>query len=76
MWAPLSSRYGRHPLYLFSTISSAACAFAGAFCHSYGTLMTVEVFTSICISPALALGAATVKEMFFQHELGQKASNL
>ncbi|EIN04884.1 MFS general substrate transporter [Punctularia strigosozonata HHB-11173 SS5] len=75
VWTPLSARYGRHPLYLFSALSTAGCAFAGAFCHSYGTLMTVEVFTGICLSPALALGAATVQEMFFQRELGQKASS-
>jgi MFS family permease len=71
-WAPLSARYGRRPLYLFSTLTAGATSLAGGFCHSYGTLMTTRVFQAICISPPMAIGAASVREMFFQHELGQK----
>ncbi|EIN08489.1 MFS general substrate transporter [Punctularia strigosozonata HHB-11173 SS5] len=72
LWGPLSARYGRRPLYLFSSIASAACTLGGAYCRSYGTLMTTRVFQAICVSPPLAIGAATVKEVFFQHEIGQK----
>ncbi|EIN08318.1 MFS general substrate transporter [Punctularia strigosozonata HHB-11173 SS5] len=32
----------------------------------------LQADSAICISPPMAIGAATVREMFFQHELGQK----
>ncbi len=72
VWAPISERIGRRPVYLISALVSAGCALAGAYCHSYGTLMVSRVFQAIFISPPLSIGASTVSEMFFSYQKGRK----
>lgn len=72
LWSPVSSRIGRRPMFLLSTLLSAAITFACAYCRSYGTLMAVRVLQAIFVCPPQAIGAATVNEMFFSHERGQK----
>ncbi|KAG8995893.1 hypothetical protein FRB94_008715 [Tulasnella sp. JGI-2019a] len=71
-WAPVANRVGRRPVYLISTLGAAVCTFAGAYCHSYGTLMILRVLQSIMISPPQSIGSSSIKEMFFEHERGQK----
>ncbi|KAL4245865.1 hypothetical protein ABKN59_008794 [Abortiporus biennis] len=72
LWAPLSDRIGRRPVYLISCLVSAGCALAGAFCHSYGTLMTTRIFQAIFISPPQSIGACTVSDTFFSYQKGRK----
>lgn len=72
MWSPISDRVGRRPVYLVSALVSAALALACGYCNSYGSLMTVRIFQSISIAPALALGGCTVSEMFFSYQKGRK----
>lgn len=59
-------------LQLLSALLSAACHFAGAYCHSYGALMTTRVFQAIFLCPPQSIGATMVGEMFFLHERGAK----
>lgn len=72
IWSPISERIGRRPVYLISALVSAACALGGAYCRSYGTLMTTRVFQAIFIAPPQSIGACTVSEMFFAHQKGRK----
>ncbi|GAA5821619.1 hypothetical protein JCM3770_005701 [Rhodotorula araucariae] len=72
IWAPISNRIGRRPVLLISALLSAAMHFAGAYCNSYGALMTTRVFQAIFLCPPQSIGATMVGEMFFQHEKGQK----
>lgn len=72
LWSPVSSRIGRRPVYLASTLISAALALACAYCTSYGTLIAVRILQAIAISPPQSTGAATITEMFFEHERGAK----
>lgn len=72
VWAPISERIGRRPVYLISALVSAACALAGGFCHSYGTLMTTRVIQAVFLSPPQGIGASTVRELFFSYQKGQK----
>ncbi|THH29771.1 hypothetical protein EUX98_g4423 [Antrodiella citrinella] len=72
LWSPISERIGRRPVYLISALVSAACAFAGAYCTSYNTLMVTRIFQAIFICPPQSTGACTVSEMFFEHERGRK----
>ncbi|GAA6063040.1 hypothetical protein JCM10212_001019 [Sporobolomyces blumeae] len=69
---PVSARIGRRPILLGSFLISAGMHLAGAYCHSYGTLMTVRVFQGIFLSPPLSIGASMINEMFFLHEKGAK----
>jgi MFS family permease len=72
LWCPLSSRFGRRPVFLFSTFGSMICNIAGARCTTFASQITTRIFTSICISPALGIGSAVVTELFFAHERAQK----
>jgi multidrug resistance protein len=71
-WGPISSRFGRRPVWLFSTLASALCNMGSALSHTYGTMMLTRVLAAICIAPAIALGSAVVVETFFARERGQK----
>ncbi|KIK69536.1 hypothetical protein GYMLUDRAFT_236049 [Collybiopsis luxurians FD-317 M1] len=72
LWAPVSARIGRRPVYLASMLISAAIQLASAFCTSYGSLMACRILVGIFICPPLSIGASTVSEVFFVHEKGQK----
>ncbi|KAI5476700.1 hypothetical protein MNV49_007358 [Pseudohyphozyma bogoriensis] len=72
VWAPISRRVGRRPVLMFTVLIAACLNFAGAYCKSYGTLMTLRVLQSIFISPPQSIGAEMVSELFFLHEKGQK----
>ncbi|KAF9066697.1 MFS multidrug transporter [Rhodocollybia butyracea] len=72
LWAPVSSRIGRRPVYLASMLLSAAMQLASAYCTTYGTLMTCRILTAIFICPPQSIGASTVSEVFFVHEKAQK----
>ncbi|KAJ7460933.1 MFS multidrug transporter [Mycena galericulata] len=72
LWSPIASRVGRRPVYLVSALGSAAFALAGAFCHSYSTLLVTRAFQSIFIASAQSVGGTTVRDLFFAHERGRK----
>ncbi|KAJ4463904.1 major facilitator superfamily domain-containing protein [Lentinula lateritia] len=72
LWAPISSRIGRRPVYLASMLISAAMQLASAYCTTFGALVTCRVLVAIFICPPQSIGASTVSEVFFVHEKGQK----
>ncbi|KAJ7118802.1 MFS multidrug transporter [Mycena epipterygia] len=72
IWSPIASRIGRRPVYLISALVSAACALAGAYCHSYSTLLVARAFQSIFIASAQSVGASSVRDMFFAYQRGRK----
>ncbi|KAF7982219.1 hypothetical protein HWV62_29414 [Athelia sp. TMB] len=51
IWAPISSRIGRRPVYLVSALLSAVFALAGGFTHSYGALMATRILQAIFLAP-------------------------
>ncbi|GAD96717.1 predicted protein [Paecilomyces variotii No. 5] len=71
-WNPIASRFGRHPVFLFSTFGSCICNIGGFFCKTYGAQMTTRVFFAILCCPPLGIGSAVVTELFFSHERAQK----
>ncbi|KAF5389272.1 hypothetical protein D9757_003543 [Collybiopsis confluens] len=72
LWAPISERVGRRPIYLLSMLISAAVQLASGFCTTYGSLMACRILVAIFICPPLSIGASTVSEVFFEHQKGQK----
>ncbi|KAJ3879960.1 MFS multidrug transporter [Lentinula edodes] len=72
LWAPVSKRIGRRPVYLASMLLSSALQLASAYCTTYGTLMACRVLVSVFICPPQSIGASTVSEVFFVHQKGQK----
>lgn len=67
-WRPLSDRYGRRPIFLLSLICSAITNIGCANSPTYATMGFCRALTAFFISPAGAIGAAVVVELFFKNE--------
>ncbi|KAJ7935430.1 major facilitator superfamily domain-containing protein [Mycena leptocephala] len=67
-WRPLANVYGRRPIFLISLICSLVGNIGCANSHSYGTMGLCRAITAFFISPAAALGSASVSETFFKKE--------
>ncbi|RDW84242.1 hypothetical protein BP6252_01832 [Coleophoma cylindrospora] len=68
IWRPLSERYGRRPVFLLSLIGSLVSNIGCACSPSYSTMGLCRALTAFFISPAVALGSATVTETFFKRD--------
>lgn len=67
-WRPLSTRFGRRPIFLLSLIGSALFNIGCAKSQSYGAMATCRAFTAFFICPAAAIGSAVVVETFFKKD--------
>lgn len=68
-WTPLANVYGRRPVYLVSTFIGIIATFGTGLANTWATLIVGRVFSGIGVGAAMALGAATVNDMFFLHEV-------
>ncbi|KFY77283.1 hypothetical protein V499_03266 [Pseudogymnoascus sp. VKM F-103] len=68
VWRPLSERYGRRPIFLISLIGSLVCNIGCACSPTYATMGLCRALAGFFISPAAALGSATVAETIFKRE--------
>lgn len=71
-WKPISSIYGRFPVFLFAVFGCMICNIGAVFCHSYGAQMATRVFAAICISPATGIGSGVIVDLCEPHERAQK----
>ena len=67
-WRPLSNRFGRRPVFLFSLICSLVGNIGCAESKSYGTLGLCRAIVAWFISPAAAIGTAVVQETYFKKD--------
>ncbi|KAL9053765.1 MAG: hypothetical protein Q9162_004563 [Coniocarpon cinnabarinum] len=67
-WRPLSSRYGRRPIFLVSLLCSMVCNIGCAKSPSYASLAACSALVAFFISPAAGIGSAVVRETFFAHQ--------
>jgi len=70
LWIPVANKYGRRPVYLFTTFLGFASALGCAYATSFGTLIVARVFNGF-FPVAFALGASTVTDLFFSHQRGR-----
>ncbi|KAH8695582.1 putative MFS transporter [Talaromyces proteolyticus] len=70
-WKPLSSRFGRRPIFLISLLGSLVCNIGCAKSPSYGSMAACRALVAFFISPAGALGSAVVAECFFRKDRGR-----
>lgn len=70
LWIPLANKYGRRPIYLFTTLLGFCSALGCAFTKNYSQLLVARVFNGFFPS-AMALGAVTVADLFFFHQRGR-----
>ncbi|KAM3553190.1 hypothetical protein MY1884_006809 [Beauveria asiatica] len=68
VWNPLARRYGRLPIFILSLLGSVASNVGSARSATYDQLAACRALGAFFISPAAALGSATVQEMFFARE--------
>jgi MFS family permease len=67
LWIPLANKWGRRPIYLFTTLLGFCSALGCAFTKNFSQLLVARVFNGFFPS-AMALGAVTVADMFFFHQ--------
>ncbi|EAW08468.1 putative MFS transporter [Aspergillus clavatus NRRL 1] len=67
-WKPLSSRFGRRPIFLISLICSCVCNIGCAKSSGYASLAACRALQAFFISPASAIGSAIVMETTFKKD--------
>ncbi|KAJ5233098.1 hypothetical protein N7468_006054 [Penicillium chermesinum] len=67
-WKPLSSRFGRRPIFLLSLILSCVCNVGCAKSPDYASMAACRALVSFFICPAMAIGSGVVHETFFRHQ--------
>ena len=67
-WKPLSSRYGRRPIFLLSVICSLVCNVGCAKSRSYAAMAACRALVAFFICPPSAMGSAIVTETFFRRD--------
>lgn len=70
-WMPLADRFGRRPILLWSLIISLVANVGCAKSPSYATMAICRAIVAIGASPAAAIGAGMVQEVFFKHQRGR-----
>lgn len=69
---PLSSRFGRRPVWLVCTLCTAVCNIGCAKSNTYAAMLICRILGSLFISAPIALGPPVVVEMYPEHERGYK----
>ncbi|PMD27634.1 MFS general substrate transporter [Hyaloscypha hepaticicola] len=70
LWIPLANVYGRRPVYLFTTLLGFGSALGSAYAKNFNQLIVARVFNGLWPA-AMALGPATVVDLFFYHQRGR-----
>jgi MFS family permease len=66
----LANKYGRRPIYLFTTLLGFASILGAAYAKTWPQLLVARVFNGF-FPIAFALGAVTVADLFFFHQRGR-----
>jgi MFS family permease len=67
-WRPLSTRYGRRPIFIISLVGALVFNIACAKTKTYAAMATCRAFCAFFISPPSAIGSAVVVETFFKKD--------
>ena len=67
-WRPLSTRYGRRPIFIISLVGSLLFNIGCAKSSNYASMATCRAFQAFFVSPPSAIGSAVVVETFFKKE--------
>jgi multidrug resistance protein len=70
LWIPLANVYGRRPVYLFTTLLGFGSVLGSAYAKNFNQLIAARVFNGLWPA-AMALGPATVVDLFFYHQRGR-----
>lgn len=67
---PLANVYGRRPVYILGSLMAAVTNIAAGKCTSWPGLMVTRVFNGIGAGSPVAIGAATICDIYYLHERG------
>lgn len=67
---PLANVYGRRPVYIIGNLVAAVTNIIAGYCTSWAGLMITRVFNGIGAGSPIAIGAATICDMYYMHERG------
>ncbi|KAK6197763.1 hypothetical protein LQW54_010601 [Pestalotiopsis sp. IQ-011] len=67
---PLANAYGRRPVYILGGLVAAATNIGAGRCSLWAGLMATRVFNGVGAGSPVAIGAATICDMYFLHERG------
>ena len=70
LFTPLAQVYGRRPIYLIATLIAGVTNVAAGYAQSWGGLLATRVFNGLAAGCPVAIGAATIADLFFLHERG------
>lgn len=70
IWVPLSTSFGRRPVYLASTLICFGSAIWRARAQSYGSFMGACVLNGLAAGPAETIQPNVIADMMFLHERG------
>lgn len=71
-WSSLADIYGRRIIFIVGTIIALAATIGAGGATDYGGYMAARFFQGFGVSPGATVGMATIGDMFFEHERGQK----
>ncbi|KAK4504124.1 hypothetical protein PRZ48_005039 [Zasmidium cellare] len=70
IWVPLSTSFGRRPVYIFSQLVCVASSIWRAKAQTYGSFMGACVLNGIGAGPAETIQPAVIADIFFLHDRG------
>jgi MFS family permease len=70
IWVPISSSFGRRPVYIFSQLVCLASSIWRARAMAYGSFMGACVLNGLGAGPAETIQPAVIADIFFLHDRG------
>jgi MFS family permease len=70
-WVPMSTSYGRRPVYLLSQLINIATCIWRARAHSYGSFLGACALSGFSTGPAETIQPAVIADIFFLHDRGK-----
>jgi MFS family permease len=67
---PFSNVYGRRPIYLLGNLVAGVTNVIAGNCTTWNGLLVTRVFNGIGAGSSVAIGAATICDLYFVHERG------
>jgi MFS family permease len=71
-WSSVADIYGRRTIFIIGTVIALASTIGAAQARDYSGYMAARFLQGFGVSPAATVGLAVVKDLFFEHERGQK----
>jgi MFS family permease len=69
-FAPFSNVYGRRPIYLLGNLLAGVTNVIAGHCTTWSGILITRVFNGIGAGSTVAIGAATICDLYYMHERG------